>query len=188
MRTLILFTFLYDCQSWTLTAELERRIQTLEMRCYRRLLNISYKDQVINEEIRNRIQNAIGVHGEETETQIVWARLKIFWNGKDNSAGNSERWKKGRKTEEMGIYHQGIYRNGVWRFPEGSGRQRKVERYCRNVICGAPMTAEVKGLRLDAMRALNIVTVRFDCSGRESRFAWHLFIAAATLVKNMQAF
>ena len=37
MRTLILSTFLYACESWTLTAEIERRIQALEMRCYRRL-------------------------------------------------------------------------------------------------------------------------------------------------------
>ena len=44
MWTLILSTFLYACESWTLTAEIERRIQTLEMRCYRRLLNISYKE------------------------------------------------------------------------------------------------------------------------------------------------
>ena len=41
MRPLILSTFLYACESWTLTAEIERRIQALEMRCYRRLLNIS---------------------------------------------------------------------------------------------------------------------------------------------------
>ena len=32
MRTLILSTFL-GCESWTLTAEIERRIQALEMRC-----------------------------------------------------------------------------------------------------------------------------------------------------------
>ena len=57
MRTLILSTFLYACESWTLTAEIDRRIQALEMRCYRRLLNISYKDHVTNEEVRNRIQN-----------------------------------------------------------------------------------------------------------------------------------
>ena len=30
-----------------------------------RLLNISYKDHVANEEVRNRIQNAAGVHDEE---------------------------------------------------------------------------------------------------------------------------
>ena len=55
MRTFILSIFLYACESWTLTAEIERRIQALEMRCYRRLLNISYKDHVTNEEVRNRI-------------------------------------------------------------------------------------------------------------------------------------
>ena len=45
-------------------------------------------------------------------------------------------------------------RNGVWRFPEGSGRQGKIDyckRYYCNVICGAPTTAEVKGLRRDVM-------------------------------------
>ena len=61
MRTLILSTFLYACESLTFTAETERRIQALEMRYYRRLLNISYKAHVTNEEVRNRIQNAIGV-------------------------------------------------------------------------------------------------------------------------------
>ena len=38
MRALILCTFLYACESWTLTAEIERRIHGLDMRCYRRLL------------------------------------------------------------------------------------------------------------------------------------------------------
>ena len=64
MRTLIISTYLYACESWTLTAEIERRIQALEMRCYRRLLNISYKDHVTNEEVRNRIQNETGMHDD----------------------------------------------------------------------------------------------------------------------------
>ena len=38
--------FLYTCESLTLTAELEKRIQEFEVRCYQRLLNISYKDHV----------------------------------------------------------------------------------------------------------------------------------------------
>ena len=78
MRTLILSTFLYACESWTLTAEIERRIQALEMRCYRRLLNISYKDHVTNEEIRNRIQNAIGVH-DDLLTMVK--KRKLRWYG-----------------------------------------------------------------------------------------------------------
>ena len=64
MRTLILSTFLHACESWTLTTEIERRFQALGMKCYRILLNISYKDHVTNEDVRNRIQNAIGVHDD----------------------------------------------------------------------------------------------------------------------------
>ena len=48
MRFLVISIFLYACESWTLTAELGKRTQAFEMRCYRRLLNISYKDRVTN--------------------------------------------------------------------------------------------------------------------------------------------
>ena len=33
------------------------------------------------------------------------------------------------------------------RFPEGSGRQGKVERFCCNFICGALSTVKITGLR-----------------------------------------
>ena len=79
---------------------------------------------------------------------MVCPHLKIFWDGEDNSARDSERSKKERKTqEEMGRSHQGMDGNGVWRFPESSGRQGRMERYCWNVICGATATSKVKGLR-----------------------------------------
>ena len=78
MRTLILSTFLYACESWTLTADTERRIKALEMRCYRRLLNISYNDHVMNEEVCNRIQNAIGVH-DDILTMVK--KRKLRWYG-----------------------------------------------------------------------------------------------------------
>ena len=77
MRTRILSTFLYACESWTLTAEIERRIQALEMRCYRRLLNISYKDHVTKEEVCNRIQIAIGVH-DDLLTMVKKRKLKWY--------------------------------------------------------------------------------------------------------------
>ena len=38
MRSLVTSIFLYACESWTLTAELQRRIQAMEMRCYRKVL------------------------------------------------------------------------------------------------------------------------------------------------------
>ena len=40
MRSLITSIFLHGCDSWTLTAELQRRIQDMEMRCYRKILRI----------------------------------------------------------------------------------------------------------------------------------------------------
>ena len=52
MCSLVISIFLYACE-WTLTAELEKRTQAFEMRCYRRLLNISYKYHVTNEEVRS---------------------------------------------------------------------------------------------------------------------------------------
>ena len=78
MRAVILSTFLYACESWTLTTEIERRIQALEMRCYRRLMNISFKDHVINEEVRNRIQNAIKMH-DDLLTMVK--KRKLRWYG-----------------------------------------------------------------------------------------------------------
>ena len=64
MRSLVISIFLYACESWTLTAELEKRTQAFEMRCYRRLWNISYKDHVTNEEVRRKIQAAIKEYDE----------------------------------------------------------------------------------------------------------------------------
>ena len=57
MRSLVTSIFLYACESWTLTAELQRRIQAMEMRCYRKILRISFKDHVTSEEVHAQIQH-----------------------------------------------------------------------------------------------------------------------------------
>ena len=62
MRSLVTSIFLYACESWTLTAELQRRIQAMEMRCYRKILHISYKDHATYEEVCAKIQQAIEPH------------------------------------------------------------------------------------------------------------------------------
>ena len=59
MRSLVTSIFLYACESWTFTAELQRRIQAMKMRCYRKILRISYKDHVTDEKVRTMIQKAI---------------------------------------------------------------------------------------------------------------------------------
>ena len=77
--------FLYACETWTLTAELEKKIQTTEMRCFRRLLGISYRDHVTNEKVGNRIRQAIGPY-EDLLTTVK--KRKLRWYGhKTRSTG-----------------------------------------------------------------------------------------------------
>ncbi|WP_419627252.1 hypothetical protein, partial [Thiolapillus sp.] len=78
MRSLVTSIYLYACESWTLTAELQRRIQAMEMRCYRKILLISYKDHVTNEEVRANIQQAIGPH---EDLLTIVKRRKLQWYG-----------------------------------------------------------------------------------------------------------
>ena len=78
MRSLVASIFLYACESWTLTAELQRRIQAMEIRCYRKILHISYKDHVTNKEVHAKIQQATGPH---EDLLTIVKRLKLQWYG-----------------------------------------------------------------------------------------------------------
>ena len=60
MRSLAMSIFVYACETWTITADIERKIQALEMRCFRKLLGILYRDHITNEAVKARIGNAIG--------------------------------------------------------------------------------------------------------------------------------
>ena len=52
-------------------------MQAFEMRCYRRLLNILHKDHITNEEVRRKIQTAIGEY-EELLTLVKKRKLRCF--------------------------------------------------------------------------------------------------------------
>ena len=78
MRSLVLSIFLYACESWTLTADLEKRINAVEMRCYRRILNISYQDRIRNEDVKERIKNAIGPY---VDLLTIVRKRKLNWYG-----------------------------------------------------------------------------------------------------------
>ena len=53
-------------------------MQAFEMRCYRRLLNILDKDHITNEEVRRKIQAAIG---EYDEFLTLVKKRKLRWFG-----------------------------------------------------------------------------------------------------------
>ena len=67
----------YACETLTMAADIERRIQALEMRCFRKLLSISYRDHITNEEIKAKIGNAIGPYENLTSVK----RHKLKWYG-----------------------------------------------------------------------------------------------------------
>ena len=50
----------------------------MEMRCYRKILRMSYKDRVTNEEVRAKIQQAIGPH---EDLLTIVKRRKLQWYG-----------------------------------------------------------------------------------------------------------
>ena len=78
MRSLVTSIFLYACESWTLTAELQRRVQAVEIRCYHKILHSSYKDHVTNVEVHAKIQQAIGPH---EDLLTIVKRCKLQWYG-----------------------------------------------------------------------------------------------------------
>ena len=77
MRLLVMSMFLYACETWTITADIER-IQTFEMRCFRKLLCILHRNHITNEEMKARTENAIGPY-ENLLTSVK--RRKLKWYG-----------------------------------------------------------------------------------------------------------
>ena len=77
----------------------------MEMRCYRKILHISYKDHVTNEEVCAKIQQAIGPHKDllnivKRQTEAVWTCLPFIRSGPNHLARHGEKGKTTRQTEE----------------------------------------------------------------------------------------
>ena len=139
----------------------------MEMRCYHKILHISYKDHVTNKEVPAKIQHAIGPHEDllmivEMQTAVVWSCFPFIRSGQNHLARHSERGKKTRQTEEeMGRQHQEMDRPGVWQVPEGSGEQGKMEQTGCKIICGAPTTLAVKELMMMMMMTMSFFSFQF---------------------------
>ena len=106
---------LWACESWTLKAELQRRIRAMEMRCYHKIVCISYKDHATNDKVRAKIQQATGPHEDlltiiKMQTAVVWTCLPFIRSGQNHLARYRER---GRR--------QGRQRKG-WKTTSGNGQ------------------------------------------------------------------
>jgi len=77
-KSLVLSVLLYGCESWTLTTDLERRIQAFENKCYRRMLGISYREHITNDYVWQRVNILAG--RQEFLLSTV-KRRKLSWFG-----------------------------------------------------------------------------------------------------------
>ena len=110
------------------TSILQWRIQAMEMRCYRRILRISYKDSVAKEEVRAKIQRAKEPH---EDLLIIVKRRKLQWYGYvfhssdlaktilQGTVNGGRRQGRQRKRREDNIME--------WTGPEFAKSQRAVE-------------------------------------------------------------
>ena len=134
MRSLVTSISLYACESWTLTVELQRRIQAMEMRYFRKILHISYKDQVTNEEVRAKIQQTIGPHQDllrivkrrklqgyghvSRSSDLAKTILQGTVKGERRQGGQRKRWEDNIREWtglEFGRSQRAVENRGKWR-------------------------------------------------------------------------
>ncbi|GFR93520.1 retrovirus-related Pol polyprotein LINE-1 [Elysia marginata] len=77
-RSFVISILTYGCETWTLLADTERRIQLFENKCLRKLLRISYKDHVTNESVRELV---VAYVGPQEPLLATVKRRKLAWFG-----------------------------------------------------------------------------------------------------------
>ena len=77
-KSLVLSILLYGSESWTLTAETTRRIQTFETKSFRRLLGISWADRKTNDFVREQVET---LAGPQEPLLAIIKRRKLAWYG-----------------------------------------------------------------------------------------------------------
>ena len=128
----------------------------MEMRCYRRLLHISYKDHITNEIVCNKIQATIGPY-EDILTTVKKRKLRWFEHvirsiglcktivqgkvpGKEKEKGKR---KDGKTTSESGPVSTPTAVREQPKTREG----RRLSAFVADVNSAAPMTLMVPGHR-----------------------------------------
>ena len=142
------------------------------MRCYRKILHISYKDHVTNEGVRAELQQATGPHEDllmivkrrklqwygMSPVHQVWPKpsCKAQWKGEEDKA---DRGRGGKTTSGNGQAWSSAGPRGQWR----TGKNGK--NGCE-IICGALATLAVKR---QMMIMIYIITYYIFCLYTKSR-------------------
>ena len=72
IRCYVLSTFLYASETWTIDAQSWKRIEAFEMWCWRRMMRLSYKDHVTNDEVLRRTNSKRSLREEITKRKLQY--------------------------------------------------------------------------------------------------------------------
>ena len=75
-RALVLSTLLYGCESWTMSAETTKKVQTFETKCFRRMLGITWQEKKTNDYVRSQVTS---LDGPQEPLLAVIKRRKMQW-------------------------------------------------------------------------------------------------------------
>ena len=84
-----------------------KKLQATEMRCFRKLLGISYRDHITNDAVRDRIKQAIGPY-DDILTTVKKRKLKWFGYVSRSSGFAKTILKEQCKEEEEGANKRSI--------------------------------------------------------------------------------
>ena len=115
--------------------EEDRSYGESEMRCYRKLLGITYLDRITNDNVRRMIKEAIGPYDELLS---IVKKRKLRWYGHVmRSTGLSKTILQGTE-KKMGRRHHQMYRAGTRRNHETDQGPTSMDPAVRDVYCRAP--------------------------------------------------
>ena len=74
LRACVFTVATYGCETWTVTKTVSKLIDSFEMRCYRRILKVSWTEHRTNESIRNKLE----VKENWLRSYVLRQKLKYF--------------------------------------------------------------------------------------------------------------
>ncbi|KAG1712187.1 Conserved oligomeric Golgi complex subunit 6 [Nymphon striatum] len=78
MRAIVESTLLYACESWTVSKNMEQKLRAFEMKTYRRMLGISWKEKKTNKWVRNEVKRICGSELESVIDTMKRRKFKYF--------------------------------------------------------------------------------------------------------------
>ena len=132
MCSIVTSIFLYACESWTLTAELQRRTQAMEMRCYQKVLHISYKGHVTHEKVCAKIikRRKLQWYGHVSRSSGLAKTISQGTVKGGRRQGNRERG--GKTTSGNGQAWRSASPKGQWRTGKNGENWLQNHPWCPN--------------------------------------------------------